>query len=135
MSLLVETRDPLRINYFANHPEIAPHIGGGADFTNAIRETAVFLHGAGGMFIYEWCAPCTYEVHVMLTEAGRGLWGFQAAKDSIAIMVAKGADHLWCRIKDRHVGIFARRAGFRDAGSQVLYAPERATYQILNWRA
>lgn len=133
--MLEETADPAIINRFAAHPDIAPHIGGPLDFTDAIRETVVFLFGEHGGFIYEWCAPATYEGHVMLTEAGRGPWGFQALRQSIEIM-SERADRLWCRVRpqDEHIACFARHGGFREVGELTLSTPERARWRILEWR-
>jgi len=135
--VIAETRDPAVVNAFANHPDIQPAIGGQqADFTGAMRETAVFLFGEHGGFIYEWCAPGTYEVHVMLTKAGRGRWGFTAVRQSLAMMAERGADHVWCRIRDRTVAVYAAIAGFRDAGEVTLYADDQPVrWRIMNWRA
>lgn len=134
--VIAETRDPDILNYFSSHPDIAPHIGGPIDFTDAIRETAVFLFGDHGGFLYEWTAPATYEGHVMLTAGGRGAWGFRALRESIDLMSAKGADRLWCRVRpqDEHVAFFARQGGFREAGEMTLYSPQRALWRILEWR-
>lgn len=133
--MIAETRDPAIINEFAAHPDIAPDICGPIDFTNAIRETAVFLFGEYGGFVYEWCAPGTYEAHVMLTKAGRGTWGFAAVRQSLEMMAAKGATHIWCRVREPHVRFFAIHAGFRDAGTQTLYhGDEPQSWPILDWR-
>jgi len=130
-----ETRDPVLINYFAQHPEIAPEIGGPLDMTGAVRETATFLVGDHGCFCFEWCAPGTYEIHVMLTQAGRGAWGFQAVREAVASIVERGASHIWARVKPeaRHIIYYALKAGFRDAGDMALHpGPER--WRIMNWR-
>lgn len=134
--MIAETHEAAVVNFFAAHPDIAPHIGGPLDFTDAMRETAVYLFGEFGGFIYEWCAPRTYEGHVMLLPQGRGKWGFEALKLSVELMAAKGAEHLWCRVKpeDRHIAMFARHGGFVDAGRMTLHRPEPATYRILSWR-
>jgi hypothetical protein len=134
--MIRETRDPAVINHFAAHPDIAHHIGGPLDFTDAIRETAVFLFGVHGGLIYEWRGPATWEAHVMITEAGRGWWGFEAVKRSIEIMAEKGADRLWARVKpeDRHIAMLALKTGFRDAGTMTLSDPEPTLYRIFEWR-
>lgn len=134
--IIAETRDPAILNYFAAHPEIAPHIGGPMDFTDAIRETAVFLFGDHGGFLFEWCAPGTYEGHVMITAAGRGPWGFKALRQAVDEMESRGADRLWCRVKpeDRHVAFFAVQGGFREVAEMTLYSPGPAVWRILEWR-
>lgn len=133
--MIAETRDPDILNHFAQHPEIIDGIGGPLDLTGAIRDTAVFLFGEHGGFLFEWCAPGTYEVHAMITEAGRGAWGFAAAKQARAMIEAKGCDHLWCRIKprDRHIAALAIRTGFRDAGCFTFHGLGRR--RVLNWRS
>jgi hypothetical protein len=137
VGLIAETRDPAIINHFAAHPEIAPHIGGPLDFTAAIRETAVYLFGEHGGFCYEWCAPGTYEGHVMLTEAGRGQWGLNAGKQSIRMMEERGATHLWCRIHpdDRRTALFVRWCGFEHVGDKTLNHPEPGLWRIFDWRS
>lgn len=133
--MIAETREPNTINFFATHPEIAPHIGGPLDFSEAIRETTVYHFGEFGGFCYEWTAPRTYEGHVMLLRQGRGGWGIEALKRSTAMMAAQ-ADLLWCRIKpeDKHIAWFARQGGYREAGTMTLYAHEPAVYRIFEWR-
>lgn len=135
--MIAETRDPAIINHFAAHPDISPHIAGPLDFSGAIRNTAVYLFGEHGGFCYEWTAPRTYEAHVMLTEAGRGRWGREAARRSVEMMEERGASHLWARVKpgDRHVAYFARLAGFRDDGQMTLYSPEPELWHLLSWRS
>jgi hypothetical protein len=135
--MIAETQDVALINHFAAHPDIAPHIGGPLDFTDAVRETTVYLFGDHGGFLFEWTAPATYESHVMLTAAGRGLWGFRAMRQAIAAMQAKGAERLWCRVRpqDEHIAFFARQGGFREAGEMTLYKPQRALWRILEWRS
>lgn len=109
-------------NLFAAHPEIAPDIGGPIDFTAAMNPANVFLFGEHGGFIYEWKGPQTYEVHVMITRAGRGAWAFAAARQSVQFMDQHGATHLWARIHpDRpDVAALAVRSGFRKAGTHEL---------------
>jgi hypothetical protein len=133
--MIREVRDAAIVNTFAQHPEIAPEIGGALDFTHAMRETAVFLFGEHGGFIYEWCAPETYEVHVMLTKAGRGKWGIEAVHRSLEMMAQRGATHIWARISARHIGLFARQAGFHEAGTRTLYHDgQPREWRIMNWR-
>lgn len=125
--------DAATINSFANHPEIIDGIGGPADFTNAIRETTVFLFGEHGGFCFEWSAPDTYEVHVMLTKAGRGKWGCDAAQQALRLI---GAGRVWARIApdNRPLQWFARHAGFREVEQRILYAGnEPAEWRIFEW--
>lgn len=129
--MIAETRDPIILNYFAAHPDIAPDIGGAVDFTAAIRETARFFVGEHGALCFEWCAPGTYEVHIMLTRQGRGRWGLEAVRQSLRLL---DADHVWARIKEPHVAIFARWCGFAEQASQTLYAPEPSVWRIFDWR-
>lgn len=128
--LVAPTRDPDVLNHFANHPDIAM----GLDLTGSIRETALFLFGEHGGFLFEWTAPDTYEVHVMLTKAGRGAWGFAAALEA---REAIGAGRLWARIDpaNRALAYFTRKAGFREVETRTLYAGDApAQWRIFEWR-
>lgn len=135
--MIAETRDPLVVNRFAAHPDVADSIGGPIDFSGAMRETTLFYFGEHGAFCFEWCAPRTYEVHVMLTAAGRGRWAINAGKRALALMMAEhGASRVWGRIKDsdRHIALFARWCGFREAEEMTLYSPEPERWRIFEWR-
>lgn len=130
--MIAETRDPSIINYFAAHPEIAPDIGGPLDFTKAMRPTARYFFGEHGGLIFEWCAPGTYEVHVMLTCEGRGRAGVEIVKQALELL---GADHVWARIQKPHVALFARWSGFREVEQRTLYvAGEASEWRIFEWR-
>lgn len=132
MALLRETRDPAVLNFFSQHPEIATEIGGPLDMTGAVRDTATFYAGEHGLFCFEWCAPQTYEIHVMLTKAGRGQWGFAAIHEAMSI-ISDRASHVWARVKARHIVFYALKAGFREVGEMTLYpGPER--WRIFDWR-
>lgn len=127
-------RDPHIPNHFARHPDIAPHIGGPVDFTGAMRDTAVFYFGIHGGLIFEWCAPGTYEAHIMLTKAGRGQWGLAATK---AALTQLKAERVWARIDpvNRPLAIHALKAGFREVERRTLYpAGEPKAYRIFEWR-
>lgn len=132
--MIAETRDPAIINYFAAHSEIAKDVGGPIDFTGAMRETAVFHFGEHGGLCYEWCAPDTYEVHIMLTKAGRGRWGIAATRQSLGML---GASHVWARVKpdDRKTALFALWCGFREIAEMTLFRPEPARWRIMDWRS
>lgn len=138
MTLLCRVTDAEIINHFANHPDVLPSIGGQAlDFSGAINPANVFLAGAFGAFLYEWKGPDTYEVHVMVTRAGRGAWGFAAARESMAFMARLGASHIWARIHPakREVAIMAARSGFREWGAHTLDTGEGpVVWRIFNWR-
>lgn len=132
--------DPAIINGFANHPEIAPLIGGGdLDLTPAITEPNVFLFGECGGFCFIWSAPDTYECHVMITEAGRGHSGFEAGREAVRMMAERGATHLWARVhpERNHIGFFARMVGFRDTGMrhELDAGDGPVRWRIFNWRA
>lgn len=120
--------DPDIINHFANHPDIAIN----CDFSGAIRETARFYFGEHGGLIFEWCAPGTWEVHIMLTKAGRGRWGLEAVQDALTQL---GAERVWARIQEPKVAIFARWSGFREVEQRTLYADgEPSIWRIFEWR-
>ena len=128
--MIAPTRDPAILNYFANHPDIAMDL----DLTGAIRETAVFLFGDHGGFLFEWSAPDTYEVHVMITKAGRGAWGFAAALEARAML---GASRIWARVAPdaKALAYFTRKAGFREIETRTLYAGDQpAVWRIFEWR-
>lgn len=135
--MLDEVQDPSVINAFANHPEIAPLIGsdGDLDLSEAVREPNVFLMGEHGGFCFMWTAPGTFEVHVMLTEAGRGRWGFDAGKAGVRAMADRGATQLWACIHPERgeTGLFARMAGFADTGMRL--DRDGVRWRIFNWKA
>lgn len=121
-------------NRFAAHPDIAPHIGGPIDFTQAMRETAAYFFGEHGGLIFEWCAPGIYEVHIMLTRAGRGSWGLRATQ---AALEQLNADRVWARIDpmNRPLVMHAIKSGFREVETRNLYpAGEPVSYRIFEWR-
>lgn len=129
--MIARVSDPVIINHFANHPDVAF----GLDFTGAMRETAIYLFGEYGGFCFEWTAPKTYEVHVMITKAGRGRWGFAAALEARAMIAGMGAERLWARIDPAHRALvcFTARSGFREVERKVLY-PGPKEYHIYEWR-
>jgi len=131
--LLDRTYRPDILNYFAAHPDIAPAIGGPCDFTNAIRETTVYLFGEHGGLMFEWCAPDTYEVHIMLTKPGRGAWGYHATKEALRKL---GAGKVWARIdpNNRALAIHASACGFQRVELKTLYvAGVPKAYHIYEW--
>lgn len=121
-------------NHFAAHPDIAPHVGGPIDFTQAMRETAAYFFGEHGGLIFEWCAPGTYEVHIMLTREGRGAWGIQATQEALEQL---NADRVWARIDptNRPLAVHAIKSGFREVERRNLYpAGQPVPYRIFEWR-
>lgn len=121
------------VNWFAAHPDIAPAIGGPIDFTNAIRETTVYLFGEHGGLIFEWCAPDTYEVHIMLTKAGRGAWGIEATKEALGKL---NAWRVWARIAvhNRALAIHAAICGFKRVETKTLWVGDDPhQYHIYEW--
>lgn len=137
---MIRSRDADLINFYANHPEIRPFIGGTGelDLSSATFDPHFALFGEHGGFVLTWTAPETYEVHTLIAEAGRGQWAFDFAKESIAYMVRNGALHLWTRVhpKHRHTAIFTRKMGFKPCG-QVLTSfagEEPQLYNLFNWR-
>lgn len=123
------------INWFAAHPDIAPSIGGPCDFSQAIRETAVFMFGEHGGVIFEWSAPGVYEAHIMLTRKGRGKWGVEASKEALRKL---GAEKVWARIDpdNRALAVHASRCGFRRVDARTLYVEGMPrAYNIYEWRS
>lgn len=120
-------------NHFAAHPDIAPHIGGPILFDDAMRETAAFFFGEHGGLIFEWCAPRTYEAHIMLTREGRGRWGLEATRQALDELKA---ERVWARIDpaNRPLAMHALKAGFREVERRNLY-PGPAPYRIFEWRS
>lgn len=118
------TVDVATINHFANHPEIRPGIGGHGYLDLGVIAAAphVALFGEHGGFLASWSAPSTYEIHTLITEAGRGSWAFDNAEMAAQYMWGQGADHLWTRVHPdaRHTAIFTRKMGFRPCGTNML---------------
>ena len=132
--LLDRTYRPEIPAFFSAHPDIAPLIGGPLDFTGAIRDTSVFMFGEHGGLMFEWCAPDTYEVHIMLTKAGRGAWGIAATAEALRKL---GADRVWARIvpTNRPLAMHARKCGFTLVALKTLDALGVPTaYHIYEWR-
>ena len=131
--LLDRTFRPEILNYFSAHPDIAPHVGGPLDFTNSIRETSVFLFGEHGGLMFEWCAPDTYEAHIMLTKQGRGAWGITATKEAL---VKLNAGRVWARIAvhNRALAIHAAICGFKRVETKTLWVGDDPhQYHIYEW--
>lgn len=135
--LLQRVTEAAQVNEFASHPDILPAIGGvPIDFTGAMNPANVFLIGAFGAFCYEWKGPETYEVHVMISNAGRGPWCFAAAREAMAFMADHGATRVWARIHPdrREVAILAARSGFREWGSHTLdIGNGPVVWRIFDW--
>lgn len=139
MMVLDPILDPTIVNYFANHPDI--RLGGDADvdLSAGVREPNVFLVGDHGAFCWTWSAPDTFEVHVMLTRAGRGKWGFRAAREAMDYMKAAGALQLWGRVHPERpeIAVLGRHVGMRDTEiKHTLDAGDGpVSWRIFNWRA
>lgn len=119
--MIRSVREPEIINALANHPDVLPHItidGNELDLSAAVERPNVCLLGEHGGTCWIWSAPDTYEVHVMLTEKGRGFWGVKAGRLAIAEMARRGARHLWCRVHPEkpHIGAYAAACGMKDTG-------------------
>jgi RimJ/RimL family protein N-acetyltransferase len=70
----------------------------------------------------------------MLTKAGRGPWGFAAAKQARDMI---GAERLWARIDpaNKPLALFAMKAGFREVERRTLYQGETPhEWRIFEWR-
>lgn len=132
------TLDPAVINHFANHPEIAPEIGGGKlDLSDGVRAPNVFLFGEHGGTAWMWHGPGVYEGHVMLTKAGRGKWGVEAGRAAIRYLADNGARILWARIHSAHVAVYARALGMEYTGQTIDLdvGGRMAPCRIFAWRA
>lgn len=116
--------DAETINGFANDPDIVMGLGAVVDFSHAMRETAVFLFGEHGGYIFEWSSPDVYEVHAMIAKDGRGQWALKAARQALLYIASMGSRGVWARIDPARPGIawMARRCGFSFVESKVLYA-------------
>jgi hypothetical protein len=136
-----EITDPAIVNYFANHPDIRPSLGGSGplELNAGMKPPNVFLFGEHGGFCWTWSAPQTFEVHVMLTRAGRGQWGVAWGREAIRHMAANGAAHLWGRVHpDRpEIAAYARLCGLRDTGTthELDAGDGPVAWRIFNWRA
>ena len=118
------------IDYYVNHPDIRPFIGGHGPLN-------VALIGDHGGFLLSWTAPGTYEIHTVITPEGRGEWAFEWAARSIEYMESIGADHLWTRIHPdhRHTAIFTRKMGLKPCGEVLTDAGDGPTpYKLYNRR-
>lgn len=132
--MITEVWDAAVPNRFSSLPEVAESIGGPIDFSEAMNPANVYLFGEHGGFIFEWKGPETYEVHTMIANAGRGKWGFQAARQALETMARHGATHIWARIHPdkREVAVLAAMTGLRETGTHTL---DGTVWRIFNWRA
>lgn len=134
--------DALRLNQLANHPDIRPTCGGdgkspldlGPFVADPRNHAVVWDRGA---FMFQWSAPQTYEVHIMVEPEGRGRNAYRMALAGIAYIVAHGAERLWARIAQgmkalRHYTV---AAGFTHCGTDTLdigFGP--VTYDLYQWK-
>jgi len=127
--LLDRTYRPDIPAYFSAHPDIVQAIGGPLDFTQAFARGTQFYFGEHGGLMFEWCAPRTYEVHIMLTKAGRGAWGVAATKEALRKL---DASRVWARIvpANRPLAIHAQLCGFRKVELRVL---SDKAYHLYEW--
>jgi hypothetical protein len=119
--------DALRLNELANHPDIRPTCGGDGksplDLTDFVADrknhAVVWDRGA---FMFQWSAPQTYEVHIMVEPEGRGRNAYRMALAGIAYIVAQGAERLWARIAKSAKALrhYTAQAGFVKCGSDIL---------------
>lgn len=139
---LSRTYDAERINALANHPGNRPTCGGdGASpidlsaFLSDRKNHAVVWDK--GCFLFQWSAPQTYEVHIIVLPEGRGRAAYRKAKDGIAYIAAFGAERIWARVAEGHDGLahYTRAAGFRHCGIDVLdigFGP--VSYDLFQWK-
>jgi hypothetical protein len=121
------------LNELANHPRVRPTCGTDGreylDFTPFVSDprnhAVAWEHGA---FMFDWTAPHTYEVHVMVHPDGRGPDAYRMAKAGIAYIVAEGADRIWARIArdDMALRHYTRTAGFERCG-------KLGDYDVYQW--
>lgn len=132
--------DAARLNELANHPQIRPTCGGDGqshlDLTpfvlNPKNHAMVWDHGA---FLFQWTAPDTYEVHIMVEPEGRGEDAYRMAKAGIDYMIEQGAERLWARISSRMVRHYTAQSGFTKCGTDTLdigFGP--VTYDLFQWK-
>lgn len=119
----MRTLDVGRINELANHPDVAPLLGGEAfDFTAAVASPQnIFLDHGGGVAICEWSAPRVWECHLMFDPDCRGRQAIAAASAMRDFMFEHHADMLWGRpdVSNRAARWHIRQLGFRNAGFGV----------------
>lgn len=139
--MIREIVDPDIINGFANHSEIRSVIAPGnerLDLSAGVQPPNVCMAGEHGCFCWIATAPQEYEIHVMMTRAGRGKWGFEAAQEAMRRIIEHGAGRAWGRVsKDRpDVAVFARKAGWKDTGQtetlDIGFGP--TVWRIFDWR-
>jgi hypothetical protein len=132
--------DAARINELANHPAIRPTCGGDGkseiDLTAFVADPKNYaMVWDQGAFLFQWSAPETYEVHIMVLPDGRGRDAYRMAEDGIAYMVDRGAERLWARISNGCVRHYTAQAGFTRCGTDTLdigFGP--VTYALYQWK-
>lgn len=134
--------DARRLNELANHPQIRPTCGGdGSSYldltgfvSNPLNHAVAWDRGA---FMFQWSAPQTYEVHIMVEPEGRGRNAYLMAAAGIAYIVSQGAERLWARIARGFKALrhYVAQAGFSPCGSETLdigFGP--VTYDLYQWK-
>jgi hypothetical protein len=134
--------DTQRLNEIANHPDIRPTCGGDgksyldlAPFVaNPLNRAMLWDHGA---FLFQWSAPQTYEVHIMVEPEGRGRDAYRMAARGIDYICSQGAERLWARVAQNANALrhYTAQAGFAKCGAQTLdigFGP--VTYDLFQWK-
>lgn len=121
---------------------LRPDLGGDGksviDLTEALADQDNHcLLGEHGGFFLDWCAPQTYEIHAFILPEGRGPPAYQLIAETLEYMTDCGANHIFARILPtaRHTRIFARQAGFKPCGSQIIdLGAGPVDYNLYHWR-
>jgi hypothetical protein len=139
---LTRTFSAERLNALANHPAIRPTCGGDG---KSLIDLSAFVadrrnHAVAwerGAFLFQWSAPQTYEVHIMVLPEGRGRAAYAKWFDARAYMASHGAERLWARVEPgmkalRH---YTRSAGLVRCGTDILdigFGP--VAYLLYQWK-
>jgi hypothetical protein len=107
--------------------------GFGVFVSNPKNHAVTWEHGG---FLFQWSAPRTYEVHVMVLPEGRGRNAYRMAREGIGYIVAFGAERLWARVAKGANGLrhYVAHAGFARCGTDVLdigFGP--VVYDLYQW--
>lgn len=134
--------DAERLNALANHPAVRPTCGGDGrspiDLSAFVADPKNHVLGwEHGAFLFQWSAPETYEVHMMVLPEGRGREAYRMAREGIDYITAAGAERLWARVGRDMTALrhYTAQAGFERCGTDILdigFGP--VSYDLYQWK-
>jgi hypothetical protein len=125
LDIVARCFDPVAVNAFANHPDVLPGLGLGAeslDVTALIENPRNLCYvGEYGGAILVWTGPSIYDAHDFILPEGRGAWARKACLQILRKAFAEhGARMVWAQTpaENRPCRLFNRLLGFKSRGTE-----------------